>query len=149
MPAPRGMVTIHSYRETESLQPLSLTPSFKLGERSGTERIGTALAVLSLRPRGLLNCAEALTRRSDEERTRTVKQVNETRKVWVPAVNDLERQWFATFAVSISSQNLGFCCSASSSCIFKPERKKKSFRVCRFRIRWMTSPSSCRSKYTR
>ena len=57
-------------------------------------------------------------------------------------------QWFATFAVSISSQNLGFCWSASSSCIFKPERKKKSFKVCRFRMRWITSPSSCRSKYT-
>ena len=51
------------------------------------------------------------------------------------AVNDLEGQWFATFAVSINSQNLRFCWSASSSCIFKPERKKKSFNVCRFRMR--------------
>src|SRR5579859_6524494 len=52
----------------------------------------------------------------------------------------------ATLAASISSQNLGFCWSASSSWVLRPDRKKKSFKVCRFKMRCTTNPSSCRSK---
>jgi hypothetical protein len=52
----------------------------------------------------------------------------------------------ATLAASISSQNLGFCCSAWSSCTFRPERNRKSFRVWRLRMRCTTRPSSWRSK---
>ena len=52
----------------------------------------------------------------------------------------------AILAASISSQNLGFCWSASSSSTFRPERKKKSLRVWRLRMRWTSRPSSWRSK---
>src|SRR5215472_10073145 len=49
--------------------------------------------------------------------------------------------WLASLASSIRSQNFGFCWRASSSCTFKPERNRKSFSVCRLRIRCTNKPN--------